>query len=94
MQKVVGEMHLVTVGTFSSNRYWMDACCFQEATEQGTYNILESSENLLVLELRASSGNVGGHVIKPNRVRELKIIIDFDEETLTFDRAVFTRFIN
>ena len=84
-------MHLETVWTFSGNRYWMDACCFQEATEQETYY---SSENLLVLELHASSGNVGGHGIKPNRIRELKIIIDFDEETLTFDRAVFTRFID
>ena len=70
----------------------MEACCFNEVSEQGTYYVVESTENRIVIELRTTSGHIGGNVIAPNTVREIEILIDFDEETPQFQRAVFSRY--
>ena len=60
LQKETAESHLETTWTFSGNRYRMSACCFVNASEQGTFHVLESDDGLFVLELRTTSGHLGG----------------------------------
>jgi hypothetical protein len=89
---VVGESPLEQWWTFWSGSFSQEACCFAEASISGSYRILESEGDTLVLELFNMQGHQQGYAVRQGATGAVTIKIDREADILRINGSgPFTR---
>ncbi len=87
LKVVEGQPHWIERWIFDRGSFANSGCCFGEVNITGSYRILESDENLLLLELYNMQGTQGTMVIDRDTVTTMQVKIDPETDTLIIGRT-------
>lgn len=82
LREVVAESHWIESWIFDNGSFANRGCCFGEVNIVGSYRVIDSDENSVLLELYDMQGTQATHSIDRDAKIELKIVIG-EDGTLT-----------